>query len=195
MEPSGGGNEESTAPSGEAEAGGGATVVVTGPTLPEPTEGERIPAPHEGGPTTPDRSIYTVWTSPTEHHLVFVHEGDEERYLALHRRIEELASNLPDRAGSATLALRLNQSSRWFPPPVLWLALGLVFVVIRRPRNALAMSTPALAAFIVIVLSALAIAAIPHYSVPVAPAFLLFGAAAMFAPGGRAREGGSTRVP
>ncbi len=168
--------------------------MVDGRTLPEPTEGERIPAPHEGGPTTPDRSIYTVWTSPTEHHLVFVHEGDEERYQALHRRIEELAGNLPDRAGNATLALRLNQSSRWFPPPVLWLALGLVCLVIRRPGNALAMSTPALAAFIVIVLSALAIAAIPHYSVPVAPAFFLLGAAAMLAPAARARTSGSARV-
>ena len=65
---------------------------------------------------------------------------------------------------------------------------------IRRPSNALAMSTPALAAFIVIVLSALAIAAIPHYSVPVAPAFFLLGAAAMLAPAARARTSGSARV-
>jgi len=154
----------------------GATIVVDGRTLPEPSEGERIPAPHEGGPTTRDRRIYTVWTSPTEHHLVFVHKGDEDRYEALHRRIAELSGNLPDRNGNATLALRLNQSSRWFPPPVLWLLLGLVGLVIRRPRNALAMSTPALAAAIVIVLSALAIAAIPHYSVPVTPAFVLLAA-------------------
>ena len=85
---------------GDPTPGDRETVVIGGRTLPKPTEGERIPAPHEGGPTTPDRSIYTVWTSPTEHHLVFVHEGDEERYLALHRRIEELASNLPDRSGT-----------------------------------------------------------------------------------------------
>lgn len=172
---------------GDVEPGGGATIVVNGRTLPEPTEGERIPAPHEGGPTTPDRSIYTVWTSPTKHHLVFVHEGDEERYQALHVRIAELSGSLPDRAGNPTLALRLNQSSRWFPPPVLWLVLGLVGLVVGRPRNALAMSTPALAALIVIVLNALAIAAIPHYSVPVAPAFFLLGAGALLAPAARTR--------
>jgi Dolichyl-phosphate-mannose-protein mannosyltransferase len=152
-----------------------------GSTLPVPTEGERIPSAHESGPTTPDRSIYTVWTSPTEHHLVFVHAGDEERYRALHGRIEELESNLPDRAGNATLARRFNQSSRWFPPPVLWLAIGLVALAVRRPANALVLSAPAIAAFIVIVLSALAIAAIPHYSVPVTPAFALLGAAALLA--------------
>jgi hypothetical protein len=147
--------------------------------LPMPTEGERIPAPHQGGPTTPDGSIYTVWTSPTEHHLVFVHEGDEERYEELHRRIEELASNFPDRGGNAALALRFNQSSRWFPPPILWLVVGLVALVWRRPDNTLALVMPAIAAFVVITVSALAIAELPHYSVPVTPAFLLMAAAAL----------------
>jgi hypothetical protein len=64
----------------------GDTIVVGGRRLPRPSEGELIPAPHEGGPTTPDGSIYTVWTSATEHHLVFVRERDEERYDELRRR-------------------------------------------------------------------------------------------------------------
>ena len=64
---------------------------------------------------TPDNSIYTVWTSPTEHHLVFVHPAHAERYAALHRRMDALATNLPDRAGSPSLAHRFNQASRWFP--------------------------------------------------------------------------------
>jgi hypothetical protein len=164
---------------GAGEGEPGDTIVVGGKVLPRPSEGERIPAPHEGGPTTPDRSIYTVWTSPTEHHLVFVNAGDEARHVALHRRISELASAVPDREGNGTLALRLNQSSRWFPPPVLWLVLALVGLVVRRPAHALAFATPAFAAFVVILLSALAIAAIPHYSVPVAPAFLLLAAGAL----------------
>ena len=93
-----------------------------------------------------------------------------------------LQANLPDRTGNATLARRFNQSSRWFPPPVLWLAIGLVALAVRRSANALALSAPAIAAFMVIVLSALAIAAIPHYSVPVTPAFALLGAAALLGP-------------
>ncbi len=84
--PADSGDAAMEAGSGSASLANSATAGVNGPRLPQPSEGERIPAPHEGGPTTPDRSIYTVWTSPTEHHLVFVHEGDEERYQALHQR-------------------------------------------------------------------------------------------------------------
>jgi hypothetical protein len=150
-------------------------------TLPKPTEGEPIPAAHEGGVTTPDGSIYTVWTSSTEHHLVFVHPGDEARYDALHRRMDELARNLPDREGSPSLAHRLNQASRWFPPPILWLVLGLVAFAFRRPRNVLALVTPTVAGLIVIVVSALGLPAEPHYSVPVAPAFVLLAGGTLFA--------------
>jgi hypothetical protein len=160
----------------------GATVVVGDRALPKPSEDEPIPAPHEGGVTTPDFSIYTVWTSPTEHHLVFVHPGDEERYLALHRRMGELADNLPTRDGSASLTHRLNQSSRWFPPPILWLVLALVALAVRRVWGGVPLWAPTLAGIAVIVLTALGLPAEPHYSVPVAPAFVLLAGAAVFAP-------------
>ena len=130
-----------------------------------------------------------MWTSPNEHHLVFVHAGDEERYDALHRRIDELAGDMPDRAGNAIVVRYLNLASRGFPPPVLFLVLGVVGLVVRRPENALALSTPAIAAVIVIVLSALAIEAIPYYSVPAAPAFLLLAAGWLVASRAGARSG------
>jgi hypothetical protein len=176
--------------SGDAGQAGGAsessgtpdTIVIDGRTLPRPTEGQRIPAAHEGGPTSPDLSIYTVWTSPTEHHLVFRHTGDQERYIALHQRMDELRANVPDRAGNHTLALRLNQASHWFPPPVLWLVLGIVGLAVRRPAGALALVTPTSAALLVIVLDALAIQSVPHYAVPAAPAFVLLAAGALAGP-------------
>jgi Glycosyltransferase family 87/Dolichyl-phosphate-mannose-protein mannosyltransferase len=168
---------------GSGSAGAPATVVVGGKALPEPTEGEPIPSAHEGGVSTPDNSIYTVWTSPTEHHLVFVHSGARARYDALHRRMDELAANLPHRAGSPSLAHRLNQSSRWLLPPVVWLAVGTILLAFRRPRNALALAVPMIAALLVIVLTALGLPAEPHYSVPVAPAFVLLTGTALFVPG------------
>ncbi|HXG75230.1 MAG TPA: hypothetical protein VNJ53_01535 [Gaiellaceae bacterium] len=176
-DPAGG---EEVAPGSPGDAG--ATIVVEGRRLPKPSEGERIPAPHEGGPTTPDGSIRTVWTSPSEHHLVFDRPEDERRYRELHRRIGELTAAFPDRAGSATLAHRLNQASRWFPPPLLWLALGLVVLAWRRPTRALALAAPALAGLAVIAVNALAIAAVPHYAVPVVPAFVLLAAGALLGP-------------
>jgi len=153
-----------------------------GTELPKPSEGEPIPSAHEGGVSTPDGSIYTVWTSPTEHHLVFVHPGDKQRYDRLHRKMDELARNLPDRGGSASLEHRLNQASKWFPPPVLWLVLGLVALAFRRPRNVLGLVTPSASALGVLVVTALGLPAEPHYSVPVAPAFVLLAGAAVFAP-------------
>ncbi len=182
----------SSAPAGTTSAPTGPpstsdTIVVNGRRLPRPSEGEKIPAPHEGGPTTPDGSIYTVWTSPTEHHLVFVNPGDRARYDALHERIEELANAFPGRGGNDELALRLNQLARWFPPALFWIIVAVVAFVVRRPAKAVALVTPALAAFVVILLSALAIAGVPEYAVAVAPAFLLLASGALFGP--RASEG------
>src|SRR6266576_2968227 len=156
------------------------TVDVGGVVLPVPSEGEPIPAAHEGGVTTPDGSIYTVWTSPTEHHLVFVHPGAKQRYDALHRRMDELAQNLPDRRGSPWVARRVNDVSRWFPPPVLWLALALVAVVWRRPKRMLSIAIPSVAALLVILLTALGLPTESHYAVPVAPAFVFSALAGLF---------------
>ncbi len=180
------GKAQTAATSAAASGGGAETIVVDGRRLPRPSEGEPIPAPHEGGVATPDGSIYTAWTSPTQHHLVFLHSGDAQRYRALHRRIDALAARLPGTGGSEALQRRLNQASRWFPPAAFWLAVGLAALLVRRPRGASAALFPAVAAAVVIVLSALGLPAEPRYSLPVAPAFLLLGSVALLAPAGRA---------
>ncbi|HEU4971707.1 MAG TPA: hypothetical protein VFT35_07310 [Gaiellaceae bacterium] len=162
--------------------GGGETIVVNGKVLPKPSEGEAIPGAREGGPTTPDNSIRTVWTSPYEHHLVFDRPEDRVRYDQLHADIDEIARGLPDRSGNHGLALTLNRASRWYPPPVLWLLVGAVALVWRRPTRALALSTPSLAALVVVVMVALGAPAITHFSVPVLPAFALLMGGALFGP-------------
>ena len=73
------------------------------------------------------------------------------------------------------LATRLNQLSRWYPRPALWLLLGAVALAWRRPRGALTLVSLALAALLVVVLNALGLFADPHFVLPVAPAFVLFG--------------------
>ena len=169
------------APAGSGAGDGlGETIVVNGKVLPKPSEGEAIPGARESGPTTPDYSIRTVWTSAYERHLVFDHPGDRQRYDALHERMDDLATRLPRRGGNSTLALRLNQASRWFPPPVLWLLIGIVALAVRRPGRTLALSTPAVAGLLLIALSAFGLPAVPQYAVPVAPAFALLMAGALF---------------
>jgi Glycosyltransferase family 87/Dolichyl-phosphate-mannose-protein mannosyltransferase len=159
----------------------GASTAVAGG-LPTPTEGEPIPAAHEGGVTTPDNSIYTVWTSATEHHLVFVHPGAEQRYNELHYRMDQLAANLPHRAGNSTLALRMNQASRWFPPPIVWLLVAVAALAFRRLRGSAVLWVPTLSGLLVIVFAALGLPAEPHYAVPVAPAFVVLAGGALLAP-------------
>jgi hypothetical protein len=167
---------------GRAADAGGGTVIIAGKRLPKPSEGEAIPSPAISTVTTPDNSIRTVWTSPTSHHLVFDHPGDEERYLALQRRLAELGGNLPGRSGNATLALRLNQASRWYLPPVLFLVVGLLALAIRRPVDSLALVAPTLAGLVVILVTAAGLHPTPHFSVPIAPAFVLLATGAVLGP-------------
>src|SRR5439155_14800342 len=112
------------------------------------------------------------------------------RFNAIVRERDELFSALPGRKGNATLALRLNQLSRWFPRPILWIILGLVALLWRRPRGGLALVTLSLAALFVIVFNALGLFADPHFALPVAPAFVVFGACALV---GRRSQPGSPR--
>src|SRR5207253_2971932 len=75
------------------------------------------------------------------------------RNAALHRRMSEPSANLPDRGGSPSPAHRFNQLSKRFPPPALWLLLGLIGLVWRRSRAELALPAPTVAGALVIVLS------------------------------------------
>jgi hypothetical protein len=142
--------------------------------LPPPSEGQPIPsartAPYL---STPDGRIREVWTSPTEHRVVFARPADAVRAAALDRRVDELLGGLPDRAARPGLVRSLESASRWYPRPVLWLAVGLVALGWRRPRRAEIPLVLAGAALVVVVSTAVAVYAVAEYSVPVVPAFVL----------------------
>ena len=65
---------------GGSESSKPATVVIGGKRLPEPSEGEPIPAGQVVWISRPDQSIRQVWTSPTEWHFEFDHPGDRPRF-------------------------------------------------------------------------------------------------------------------
>jgi hypothetical protein len=142
--------------------------------LPPPSEGQPIPsartAPYL---STPDGRIREVWTSPTEHHIVFSDPADAARAAALDRRVDELLAGLPDRSPRPGLVRWLESASRWYPRPVLWLVVGLVALAWRRPRRAEIPLVLAGAALALLVSTALAVYAVAEYSVPVVPAFVL----------------------
>ena len=142
--------------------------------LPTPSEGEPIPAARQSAHiTTPDGRIREVWTSATEHQVVFDDPAEAARAAALDRHVRELEAAFPDRATRPGLGDRLDSASRWFPRPVVWLVVGLAALAWRRPRGAAIPLVLAGCALLVLVSTAVAVYAVAEYSVPVVPAFVL----------------------
>jgi hypothetical protein len=158
-------------------------VTIRGRKLPKPTEGQPIPSSHYSGHVqSPDGDITEVWTSATEHHIVFEDPRDQIRYEELNREVDDLGAKLPGRNGSSWLVRWLDRASRWFPRPIVWLALALVALAVRRPRRLAAPLAIAIAALLVLVATALVVDAVAEYVVPVAPAFVLLAAVALLGP-------------
>lgn len=160
-------------------SGGDSTVVVHGEKLPRPTEGQPIPGGQVVWISRPDNAIRQVWTSPTEYRFSFADPSLRPRFDELRARQKEIFAGFPDRTGNGTLALRLNQLSRWFPRPILWILVGLLALVIRRPRGSGTLLTLAGAALGVVLLNALGLFDDRHFILPVAPAFVLLGCAGL----------------
>jgi len=157
------------------------TVEVKGRKLPAPSEDQPVPPGQSVWISRPDNCIRDVWTSPTEHHFTFCRPGMKERFDDIGAELNSLFAALPDRTGNQQLALRLNQASRWYPRLVLWIALGLIALAVRRPRGSSVLVAISLAALLVIALNALGLFADPRFVLPVAPAFVLFGSCALLA--------------
>src|SRR5262249_50740261 len=122
------------------------TVKVKGERLPAPSEGQPIPGGQVVWISRPDNDIRQVWTSPTQFHLAFRTKDEHRRYLALDKELNSLFGNLPQRKPSQQLSLRLDQLSRWFPRSIIWIAVGLIALLIRRPRGSRTLIMLALAA-------------------------------------------------
>lgn len=150
-----------------------------GTELPAPTEGQPIPAGQSVWISRPDNCIKDVWTSATQHHFTFCKRSFEPRFEAIGRELNDLFAAFPDRRGNSWLALKLNQASRWYPRLFIWLLLGLIALLVRRPRGSGTLVALALAAGVVIVLNALGLFADPRFALPVAPAIVLFASCAL----------------
>lgn len=172
-----------------ADAGSTGYAPLTADQLPEPTEGQPIPSASVSAfISTPDGRFREVWTSPTEHGIVADDPSDAAHLDAMNKRVAELFEDFPDRDPSAELGRWLDRASRWFPRPVLWLAVGLVTLAARRPQR---MTTPLVlttAALLVIVATSLAVPAAAEYSAPVVPAFLLLPACGLLGARGGSRS-------
>ena len=172
------------------------SVVVGGRRLPSPGS-EAIPAAHQSfASSTPDGHITEVWTSPTEHTVVFRDSRDQRRYASINAEVGRLTAQVPPYAGNEWLTRQLSRSSKLFPPPLLWLVAGLVGLAVRRPlRSGLAL-TLAFGPVLVTLVNAMTIYPVIEFAVPVAPALVVLGAAGLLgARSGSARLHRSRKDP
>lgn len=163
------------------------TSAVDGRELPAPSEGQPIPPGQSAWLVRPDNGIREVWISPTRTKFVFANRELETRYREVERRTNDLFAAFGSRTGSPALGLRLNQLSRWFPRPVMWLVVGLAALAFWRPRRTttLLLMTPAAAGLLVVLVTAAAAPPEVRYALPVAPAFIVLALGATL---GRRRD-------
>jgi hypothetical protein len=160
-----------------ANAGSGPdqTVSVGGQQLPRPSEGGTVPsASFSYWLSRPDNAFDEVWTSPTDHHVVSTRPELVERLDEVNARVGGL--RLPEsHRGSAAGARWLSRASRWAPPALLWLLIGVVAMAIRRPaRSGLAILL-ALGAVGVLFATVLSVPPLAEFGAPFLPASVLLG--------------------
>ena len=146
--------------------------------LPTPTEGEAVPSEHQSAQlSTPDGSIREVWTSPTEHHVVF--DDPAKPSPAGGERPAAWPSSTPP---SRTAGRAPGSGSRWTGRRSSIRRSGCGSSSARSrsrrggPRRWWATLTPVAASLAMLLATVMAVWAEPAYAVPVAPAFILFAA-------------------
>ena len=156
------------------------TVDVRGQELPKPSEGGTIPAASVSyWLGRPDNAFDEVWTSPVDHHIVSTRP---ELLRDLHRmesRVEGLRLP-PSGDGSASAARWLNRASRVYPHALVWLLVGLLGMLVRRPRDALLAISLAGAALLIILATIVSVPPVPEIQLSLFPAFALLGVVGLF---------------
>lgn len=155
---------------------------------------EPIPSSRESPSiSTPDGRIREVWTSPTDHSFVFRDAADRVRAGELDEEVNELLGGLPTRAQRPALVELVNDLSRLYPRPFMWLLVGLAAALWRRPRGIVVPAALSGAALLVLLATSLAVYAVAEYAVPVVPAFVLLATAGVLGRYRPVRAGSAPR--
>ena len=164
--------------------------------------GHKVPNPEALGPLLAAAEYGWIWCASaylercTIDHPASVWENpaQQRQYAELVRQLSEWDAHLPSRNGSVWLAEQLKRWSWKFPRPIFWLAVGLVALVLRRPRGSLVLLALTALAGLVLAVHAASGVLLGWYGVPVYPAFFLLSAAALTGrTTGRACWGPQTR--
>jgi Na+-transporting NADH:ubiquinone oxidoreductase subunit NqrB len=122
---------------------------------------------------------------------VFPTRPQQRRYVELTNRVRDWNAQLPLRNGSRWLGAKLGTLSWDLPTaPIVWLLLGGIGLVVRRPRGWPAMLVLAAAGLAVLFVHALSQEPQAEFSIPLTPMFALAAVAVLFG-----RRADSATVP
>jgi 4-amino-4-deoxy-L-arabinose transferase-like glycosyltransferase len=105
----------------------------------------------------------SVWSNPAQ----------QERYLEIVARVRAWDTQLPSRSGVDAVPEVLNRITPRVPTPPLWLAVGIVALVWRRPREWRTILLLWAAAFLVLLIHAASQGVAPEFALPVYPIFIV----------------------
>ena len=105
--------------------------------------------------------------------LVWSEPEKQARYREIVARVREWDAELPSRTGVAFVPEILNRITPRFPRPPLWLAVGLVALVVRRPARWRIIVVLWAAAFLVLLVHAASQGVAPEFALPLYPIFIV----------------------
>jgi hypothetical protein len=152
------------------------------------TEGQPIPAANTGWMLSrKDRAITVDWSTLGRPTVRIADASLRRRYVALTADAERLLHELPPRTGSTHAASVLNRIGRVYPPPAVWLALGVVGLALTRRPPLFALGGLAAVGLALVCVTALAAPPYREYRLPFDPLFVAFGVAGSVAALARLR--------
>jgi hypothetical protein len=126
------------------------------------------------------RDPSTVWSDPTQ----------QRRYREVVSQVRAWDAKLPSRTGQAWVTEILDRITPRFPRPPLWLAVGFVALVWRRPREWRTILVLWGAALGVLLIHAASQGIAPEFSLPLYPLFIVTALGALAGERGTARTAG-----
>jgi hypothetical protein len=116
-----------------------------------------------------------VWSDPDR----------QQRYREIVARVRAWDAELPSRQGVSFVPELLNRITPRFPTPILWIAAGLVALVVRRPRGSRTILVLWGSAFLVLLIHAASQGVAPEFALPLYPVFIVTALAALSGDRGR----------
>ncbi len=121
--------------------------------------------------------------------LVWADEARQTRYLEIVRQVREWDAELPSREGVDVVTEIVNRITPRFPRPPFWIALGLVGLVVRRPRDWRTLVTLWICAGLVLLIHAATQGVAPEFALPLYPVFIVTALGALAGERSRPDDG------